>query len=92
MLDGTVDGIPLVIGARAGALASPREVLTSQSVKDPTAGSGLVPEGRCDLELKAFRFAGPCIVRGADHMERRPPATRSDIDRSLADNPDSTPA
>jgi class 3 adenylate cyclase len=36
----------VVIGARLGALAGPSEVLVSSTVKDLTAGSGLVFDDR----------------------------------------------
>ncbi len=40
------------IGARIGAMAGPSEVLASQTVKDLTAGSGLVFEDAGEHELK----------------------------------------
>ena len=42
----------VVIGARVGAAAGAGEVLTSQTVKDLTAGSGLTFEDAGDYELK----------------------------------------
>ena len=52
-LDGDdVRGIAVHIGARIAALASPSEVLVSSTVKDLTAGSGLVYEARGEHELK----------------------------------------
>jgi len=52
-LDGDdVAGIGVAIGARVGAKADPSEVLVSQTVKDLTAGSGLVFEDRGQYELK----------------------------------------
>jgi len=47
-----VRGIAVHIGARVGALASPSEVLVSQTVKDLVAGSGLVFEEAGEHELK----------------------------------------
>ena len=41
-----------MIGARVGALAGPSEVLVSQTVKDLTAGSGLIFEDAGEHELK----------------------------------------
>ena len=42
-LDGDdVSGIAVAIGARVGAVAEPSEVLVSQTIKDLTAGSGIV--------------------------------------------------
>ena len=51
-IDGKVGGLGVVIGARVGGLAGPSEVLVSSTVKDLTAGSGLVFEDRCEHELK----------------------------------------
>jgi len=52
-LDGDdVRGIAVHIGARVAALARPGEVLVSSTVKDLTAGSGLVFENRGEHELK----------------------------------------
>jgi class 3 adenylate cyclase len=47
-----VGGIAVAIGARVGALAGPAEVLASSTVKDLTAGSGLVFEDAGEHELK----------------------------------------
>ena len=49
---GDVRGIAVHIGARIASLAGPSEVLTSQTVKDLTAGSGLVFEDRGEHELR----------------------------------------
>jgi class 3 adenylate cyclase len=49
---GKVGGLAVVIGARVGALAGPSEVLTSQTIKDLTAGSGLTFEDAGEHELK----------------------------------------
>lgn len=52
-LDGDdVVGIAVAIGARVGALAQPSEVLVSQTIKDLTAGSGIVYSDRGDHQLK----------------------------------------
>ena len=53
-IDGKVGGLGVVIGARLGALAGPSEVLTSQTVKDLTAGSGLTFEDAGEHELKGI--------------------------------------
>ncbi|MDP9223826.1 MAG: hypothetical protein M3P18_08200 [Actinomycetota bacterium] len=45
-------GIAVHIAARVAALAGPEEVLVSQTVKDLTAGSGLVFEGAGEHALK----------------------------------------
>jgi class 3 adenylate cyclase len=42
----------VVIGARIGALAGPSEVLTSHTVRDLTAGSGIRFEDVGEHELK----------------------------------------
>ncbi len=47
-----VAGLAVAIGARVGAMARPSEVLVSQTVKDLTAGSGLVFEDAGEHELK----------------------------------------
>jgi class 3 adenylate cyclase len=52
-LDGDdVAGLAVAIAARVAALAGPGEVLTSQTVKDLTAGSGLAFEDAGEHELK----------------------------------------
>jgi class 3 adenylate cyclase len=51
---GKPGGLGVVIGARVAALAGPSEVLTSQTVKDLTAGSGLVFEDAGEHELKGI--------------------------------------
>jgi pimeloyl-ACP methyl ester carboxylesterase/class 3 adenylate cyclase len=51
-IDGKAGGLGVVIGARVGAKAGPSEVLVSQTVKDLTAGSGLVLEDAGEHELK----------------------------------------
>jgi len=47
-----VGGLAVVIGARIAALAGPSELLTSHTVKDLTAGSGLTFEDAGEHELK----------------------------------------
>jgi class 3 adenylate cyclase len=49
---GTVGGLAVVIGARVGAIARASEVLATSTVKDLTAGSGLVFEDAGEHELK----------------------------------------
>jgi class 3 adenylate cyclase len=51
-IDGKAGGLAVVIGSRLGGLAAPSEVLTSQTVKDLTAGSGLAFEDAGEYELK----------------------------------------
>ena len=51
-INGKVGGIAVHIGARIAALAGPSEVLVSSTVKDLTAGSGLVFEDAGEHELK----------------------------------------
>jgi pimeloyl-ACP methyl ester carboxylesterase len=62
---GKAGGLAVVIGARIGALAGPSEVLTSQTVKDLTAGSGIEYLDAGEHELKGvpdrwriYRVAG----------------------------------
>lgn len=47
-----IAGLAVHIGARVAALAGPREVLVSSTVKDLTAGSGLRFEDRGEHKLK----------------------------------------
>jgi class 3 adenylate cyclase len=49
---GKTGGLAVAIGARLGAMAERSEVLVSQTVKDLTAGSGLVFEDAGEHELK----------------------------------------
>ncbi len=49
---GKTGGIAVVIGSRVGAKAKGSEVLASQTVKDLTAGSGIVFEDAEEHELK----------------------------------------
>ena len=51
-IDGKMGGLCVAIGARIGAKAGPSEVLASQTVKDITAGSGLVFADRGEHQLK----------------------------------------
>jgi class 3 adenylate cyclase len=50
--EGKVAGLAVVIGARVATLASPGEVLVSQTVKDLVAGAGLDFQDRGSQELK----------------------------------------
>ena len=54
MIDGKVGGIGVAIGARIGSMAHANEVLVSQTVKDLTAGSGLMFEDAGEHELKGI--------------------------------------
>ena len=49
-------GMAVVLGARIGAMVDASEVLASSTVKDLTAGSGLVFEDRGEHELKGDRW------------------------------------
>jgi class 3 adenylate cyclase/pimeloyl-ACP methyl ester carboxylesterase len=51
-IDTKVGGIAVTLGARVAGLAAPSEVLVTQTVKDLTAGSGLVFENAGEHELK----------------------------------------
>jgi class 3 adenylate cyclase len=51
-IDGEIGGIGLAIGARVAALAGASEVLVTSTVKDLTAGSGLMFEDAGEHELK----------------------------------------
>jgi pimeloyl-ACP methyl ester carboxylesterase len=52
LIDGRIGGIGVAIGARIGASAGASEVLVSSTVKDLTAGSGLLFEDAGEHELK----------------------------------------
>jgi class 3 adenylate cyclase len=54
LADGKYAGIAVAIGARVSAEAGPSEVLVSRTVKDLTAGSGLVFEDAGEHELKGI--------------------------------------
>ena len=56
--DGDVSGIAVHAAARIQAAASPGEILVSQTVRDLTAGSGLVYEDAGDHEFKGL--TAPC--------------------------------
>ena len=49
---GKTGGMAVVIGSRVGSIAGPSEVLASQTVKDLTAGSGLVFRDAGEHQLK----------------------------------------
>jgi class 3 adenylate cyclase len=51
-IDDKVGGLAVAIGARVASLAGPGEVLVSSTVKDLTAGSGLVFEDAGERDLK----------------------------------------
>ena len=57
---GKTGGMAVVIGSRVGAKAQASEVLASQTVKDLTAGSGLVFEDAGEHELRASPTGGAC--------------------------------
>ncbi len=52
VIDGKIGGIAVATGARISALAAPSQVLTSQTVKDLVAGSGLTFREAGEHELK----------------------------------------
>jgi class 3 adenylate cyclase len=52
LVEERVQGIAVHIGARVAGLAGPSEVIVSSTVKDLTAGSGLVYEDAGEHELK----------------------------------------
>ena len=52
LLDTGIGGVAVHIGARVAALAGPSEVLVSSTVKDLTAGSGIVFQGAGEHQLK----------------------------------------
>ena len=53
-IDGKVGGLGVVIGSRVAGLAGPSEVLVTQTVKDLTAGSGIVFADAGEHELKGI--------------------------------------
>jgi len=54
VIDGKYGGLTVSIGARVAASAGPSEVLISQTVKDLTAGSGLILEAAGEHELRGI--------------------------------------
>jgi class 3 adenylate cyclase len=52
VVDGKRAGLAVTIGSRIAAIAGPREVLVSRTVKDLTAGSGFSFDDRGEHELK----------------------------------------
>jgi pimeloyl-ACP methyl ester carboxylesterase/class 3 adenylate cyclase len=56
---GKAGGLAVVIGSRVGAMAKASEVLASQTVKDLTAGSGLMFEDAGEHELKGVPNSTP---------------------------------
>ena len=53
-IDGKAGGLAVVIGARIGGLAEASEVLSSQTVRDLTAVSGISFEDAGEHELKGL--------------------------------------
>jgi class 3 adenylate cyclase len=54
VVDGTMGGIAVHIGARVAAQAQPGEVLVSGTVRDLVAGSGIAFNDRGVVELKGI--------------------------------------
>jgi class 3 adenylate cyclase len=54
VVNNKVGGIAVHVGARIAALAGPREVLVSSTVKDLTAGSGIIFEDYGERSLKGI--------------------------------------
>jgi class 3 adenylate cyclase len=59
-INGKVGGVAVNIGARVAAVAEPSEILVSSTVKDLTAGSGLIFEdaGEHERPRRRIQFAG----------------------------------
>ncbi len=53
-INGKVGGMAVNIGARVAAVAAPGEILVSSTVRDLTAGSGLMFEDAGEHELKGI--------------------------------------
>ena len=70
-IDAKIGGMAVVLGARIGAMADASEVLASSTVKDPTAGSGLVFEDRGEHALK--KRARPLAPLPRARPVREPP-------------------
>jgi class 3 adenylate cyclase len=51
-MDGKVGGLAVVVGSRIASMGGPGDVLVSQTVKDLTAGSGLVFDDAGEHDLK----------------------------------------
>jgi class 3 adenylate cyclase/pimeloyl-ACP methyl ester carboxylesterase len=54
IIDGKLGGMGVVVGARIGSIADANEILVSQTVKDLTAGSGLLFEDAGEHDLKGI--------------------------------------
>ena len=67
---GKVAGIAVVVGARLAALAGPRQVLATSTVKDLVAGSDLTFESRGVNELKGLGEWSLYAVAGLDEHAR----------------------
>jgi len=65
-----VAGVAVVVGARVAALAAPREVLATSTVKDLVAGSDLTFEPRGNSELKGLGEWSLYAVAGLDEHAR----------------------
>jgi class 3 adenylate cyclase len=66
-------GMAVHVGARIGALAGPSEVLTSRTVGDLSAGSGLVFEDLGARQLKGLP-EHTNVVRVTERTDTRPAA------------------
>jgi class 3 adenylate cyclase len=71
---GKLTGIAVHIGARIAALAEPREVLVSRTVKDLVAGSGIELTDRGEQELKGV--PGEWRLYAVTGLETRAPLER----------------
>jgi class 3 adenylate cyclase len=65
-----IGGVAVHIGQRVSALAKPREVLVSSTVKDLVAGSGIEFEDRGEHELKGVPGAWRLFAVGRDDRSR----------------------
>ena len=67
-----ISGIAVHIGARVCALAGPGEVLTTSTVRDLVAGSGLTFTDHGQHTLKGIPANGPSSPRTNDRPRQRP--------------------
>jgi class 3 adenylate cyclase len=63
-----VAGVAVVVGARVAALAGPREVLATSTVRDLVAGSDLAFESRGVTELKGVGEWSLYALTGSDEL------------------------
>jgi class 3 adenylate cyclase len=69
ILDDTISGIAVDIATQLAALARPGEVLTSRTVKDLVAGSGISFTNRGTHQLPGIPDQWPVFAVGDEHAD-----------------------